>query len=92
MGFLGKALINAVNPRLTLYTRAAFLAIDPHTLINYAVVILLAYFLMGNCQPDRCTARTPPRSQGCKKRKKEQKSGLTPFVLLRVAKTQRERV
>ena len=74
MGFLGKALINAVNPRLTLYTRAAFLAILIHSsTMVYAVVILLAYFLMGNCQTDAQRAPRPAR-RGAKKKERTRRS------------------
>jgi len=60
---VAKALVNMVNPRLVLYTRAAFLALCI-LVLNYAVVAVLSGFLMGICTTVTTSEKTSPIVSG----------------------------
>merc|ERR1712185_571366 len=60
---LEKQLVNAVNPRLALYTRAGLLAVLI-LILNYALVAALAGIGMTVCTSSTSTEHTEPTTSG----------------------------
>ena len=58
-----KQLVNLVNPRLALYTRAGLLAAII-LVLNYAIVVALSLWLMGLCSETTMVDRTRPVTFG----------------------------